>query len=459
MSKPRSVALCGECGHTEPKWLGQCPGCGAWGSMHEEAAVATAAEGLGAGARLSAAGGIAGATPIAQVPADEHGRVATGVSELDRVLGGGLVPGSVALLCGEPGAGKSTLLLQAADAIAAAGRDVVYVSAEESASQVRLRADRLGTLSPRLLLASATSAHEVVTLARRHQPAALVVDSVQTLHDPDTGGTAGGSGQVRAVAGAITAAAKADGFAAVVVGHVTKEGAVAGPRALEHAVDAVLELGGDRHHALRLLRASKNRFGAAGEVGCFEMTGGGLAGVDDPGRLFGASVEPGTPGVVRTVAVEGHRPLRCEVQALVAPSSLAQPRRVASGVDTSRLALLLAVLSRRAEVAVAERDVYAASVGGLRLTEPAVDLAVCLAVASSSADRAVGDGLIAVGEVGLAGEVRGVARTADRLSEAARTGCREAIVPAAYDGPGAGLVLHPARTVRDGLAIALSPEA
>lgn len=443
------MAVCDECGHTEPKWLGQCPGCDAWGSMRDEAPVT--------GVAAAAAGpAVASATPIAEVAADDGGRVVTGLGELDRVLGGGLVPGSVALLCGEPGAGKSTLVLQAAHALARAGHPVLYVTAEESVSQVRLRADRLGALSPQLLLAGATSVSEVVALAERHRPAAVVVDSVQTLRDEDTGGAPGGAGQVRAVAGGITTAAKARGIAAVVVGHVTKEGDVAGPRALEHVVDVVLELGGDRHHALRLLRAAKNRFGAVGEVGCFEMTGEGLAGVEDPGRLFGASVEPGTPGVARTVAVEGHRPLRCEVQALVAPSSLTQPRRVASGLDGSRLALLLAVLQRRADVPVAECDVYAASVGGLRLTEPSVDLAVCVAVASSSRDRAVRDGLVIVGEVGLAGEVRGVARTADRLAEAARTGCGQAIVPAAYDGPDAGLLLRPARTVRDGLDTALA---
>lgn len=451
MSKAKTVATCEACGHTEPKWLGHCPGCGAWGSMREESAGPSPT-----GRAPAAPVEITRAVPIGEVAADERGRFVTGVGELDRVLGGGMVPGSVALLAGEPGAGKSTLLLQAADALARAGHDVLYVTAEESPSQVRLRADRLDALSPRLWLASATTADEVLALADRHAPAVLVVDSVQTLHDEQAGGVAGGAGQVRAVAAAVTAAAKASGFAAVVVGHVTKEGSVAGPRALEHLVDAVLELGGDRHHALRLLRASKNRFGAVGEVGCFEMTGRGLTGVDDPGRLFGGSAEAGTPGVARTVTVEGHRPLRCEVQALAAPTSLAQPRRVASGVDTNRLALLLAVLQRRADVPVAEQDVYAASVGGLSLTEPALDLAVCCAVASSHAERPVRDGLVAIGEVGLAGELRAVARTADRLAEAARTGSQEAVVPAAYDGPDAGLVLTPARTVRDGLNAALS---
>lgn len=451
MAKTKTFAACEACGHAEPKWLGQCPGCGAWGSMREHAggsersrAVAPAAE-------------PAGATPIGEVAAGEHGRLATGLAELDRVLGGGLVPGSVALLAGEPGAGKSTLVLQAAEALARSAGEVLYVTAEESAAQVRLRAERLGTLSEHLLLATAASADEVLALAERHAPAVLVVDSVQTLRDDDAAGTAGGTAQVRAVAAGLTAAAKARGFAAVAVGHVTKDGAVAGPRALEHLVDVVLELSGDRQHALRLLRAAKNRFGAAGEVGCFEMGGRGLAGVEDPGRLFGGSVEPGTPGVARTVTVEGDRPLRCEVQALVAPSPLAQPRRVASGVDGGRLALLLAVLERRAGVALAERDVYAASVGGLQLTEPAVDLAICLAVASSTADRAVREGLVAVGEVGLAGELRTIVRIADRLAEAARAGFREAVVPAAYDGPDAGLVLRPARTVSDGLASALPP--
>lgn len=452
MPRTRTVAECEHCGHTEPKWLGQCPGCDAWGTMREERLAASRSP-RGSEAVATAVA----ASPIAEVVVDARGRHATSIGELDRVLGGGLVPGSVALLGGEPGAGKSTLLLQAADALARGGHDVLYVTAEESAAQVRLRADRLATLAPRLLLAGVTTVADVLALLERHEPAVLVVDSVQTVHDDDTGGVAGGAGQVRAVAAAVTAAAKARGVAAFLVGHVTKDGSVAGPRVLEHLVDAVLELGGDRHHALRLLRATKNRFGAVGEVGCFEMTGQGLVDVDDPGRLFGGTTAPGTPGVARTVTVEGHRPLRCEVQALVVSSSLAQPRRVAAGVDANRLALLLAVLARRAGVPVGERDVYAASVGGLRLVEPSVDLAVCLAVASSDADRPVRDGLAAIGEVGLAGEVRAVARTADRLAEAARTGLCEAVVPAAYDGPDAGLVLRPARTVAEALDAALGP--
>lgn len=396
------------------------------------------------------------AQPIRTVALDTAERAATGMGELDRVLGGGLVPGSVTLLGGEPGAGKSTLLLQAADALARRGRTVLYVSAEESPGQVRLRAERLAALSDGLLLASESEVPAILGLVDAHQPDVLIVDSIQTVRLPDVAGPAGGVTQVRDSAAALVAAAKERGLATVLVGHVTKDGQLAGPRVLEHLVDAVCEIEGDRHHALRLVRATKNRFGAVGEVGCFEMTDGGLVGVEDAGRMFVGDTPDGTTGVAVTIALEGRRPLACEVQALVASTQLTNPRRVASGLDSQRLNLLIAVLERRAGIELSSRDVYASSVGGVRLAEPAVDLALCFAIASSRREVPVPSGDILLGEVGLAGELRLVAQTERRLSEAARLGFVGAVVPAAYDGPAHGLRLQRARDLPNALDLGLS---
>lgn len=461
MSRQRTLARCGDCGHTEPRWVGRCPQCGQWGTMAEEAApvASPAAAGHRAqrAARAAAAAPQRPARPLREIRVDDEPRAVTGIAELDRVLGGGLVPGSVALVGGEPGAGKSTLLLQAADALAGdAGRTVLYVSAEESPGQVRRRADRLGTLVEGLLLASETELPTVLGLVDAHAPDVLVLDSIQTVHHPDVPGTAGGVAQVRECAQLLVRAAKERGMATVLVGHVTKDGQLAGPRVLEHLVDAVVELTGDRHHALRLLRATKNRHGAVGEVGCFEMTGEGLVGVADAGRLFVGDSNGETSGIATTLVLEGQRPLAAEVQALVANTKLANPRRVASGLDGQRLSLLIAVLERRCDVGLSEADVYASSVGGLRLAEPAVDLALCLAIASSRRDEPVGGGLVAFGEVGLAGEVRLVTQTERRLAEAARLGFGRAVVPAAYDGPGHGLTVQRARTVAQALQLGLS---
>jgi DNA repair protein RadA/Sms len=396
------------------------------------------------------------AVPINDVSADAHDRAVTGIGELDRVLGGGLVPGSVTLLGGEPGAGKSTLLLQVADALARSGRTVLYVTAEESPGQVRLRAERLGALAPGVLLAAEADIPSILGLLDVHSPQVLIVDSIQTVRTPEATGSAGGVTQVRESAAAIIAAVKERNIATVLVGHVTKDGQLAGPRVLEHLVDAVCEIEGERHHALRLLRATKNRFGAAGEVGCFEMTDAGLVGVEDAGRLFMGDTPPGTTGVAVTMTLEGVRPLACEVQALVAPTQLTNPRRVASGLDAQRLNLLVAVMGRRAGVDLSTADVYASSVGGVRLTEPAVDLALCVAVASARRDIPVLPGRVILGEVGLAGELRLVAQTQRRLREASRLGFTSAVVPAAYDGPAYGLQLQRARVLSGALDLALS---
>lgn len=452
MAKTRSVAVCSECGRHEAKWVGRCPECGAWGSMREQVTTPSPAV---AAARHAPVRPERLALPIAQVPLDEHGRLPTGMDEFDRVLGGGLVPGSVVLVGGEPGAGKSTLLLQAAQSLAEDARTVLYVSAEESTGQVRLRAERLGALHEGLLLANETEIPQVLGLVAEHAPDVLVLDSIQTVTTPEAGGVAGGIGQVRECAAALVGEAKRRGMATVLVGHVTKDGHLAGPRVLEHLVDAVCEMSGDRHHALRLLRAVKNRFGPAGEVGCFEMTDTGMSGVSDAGKLFVGEAEAGTTGVAVTLTLEGARPLACEVQALVDSSRLTNPRRVGSGVDTQRLALLLAVLQRRAELGVSECDVYVSSVGGVRLSEPAVDLAVCLALASSRSDRPVARGLVAIGEVGLAGEVRLAAGTGRRLSEASRLGFETAVLSAAYDGPAHGLHLLGVRDLKRALGVGL----
>lgn len=395
------------------------------------------------------------ARPIGTLPLDNASRIRTGCGELDRVLGGGLVPGAVGLLGGEPGIGKSTLLLQAAQAVAAAGRTVLYVSGEESAGQLRLRGERLGALSPGLLVAAETSLPAVLGLIEAHAPAVVVVDSIQTVSDPALASSAGSTVQVRECAAALVRAAKSTGRAVLLVGHVTKEGTVAGPRVLEHMVDVVVTFEGERHHALRLLRTVKNRFGPAGEVGCFEMAGDGLREVADPSRLFLAEHGPTVAGVAVTVTVEGPRPLAIEVQALAATSNLAMPRRQASGLDGSRVPLLVAVLERRAGIPLTGHDLFASAVGGVRLREPAADLALCLAIASSRTDRPVPRDTVTVGEVGLAGEVRTVPQLERRLAEAARLGFAAAVVPAAYHGDRYGLRLHPVRDVRGAIATAL----
>ena len=454
MAKTQTFARCTHCDHREPRWVGRCPQCRSWGSMVEETIAGSFA---GGGVRARAVAPAEAARPIRQVSVHDHARAATGIGELDRVLGGGLVPGSVTLVGGEPGAGKSTLLLQAAHALAerGGGANVLYLSAEESPGQVRLRADRLDALSDHLLLANQTELPSVLGLVERHQPAVLVLDSIQTVRHPDVAGTAGGVSQVRECAGVLVGEAKRRGMATVLVGHVTKDGQLAGPRLLEHLVDVVLELSGERHHALRLLHAAKNRFGAVGEVGCFEMTGTGMAGISDAGRLFVGEAADGTTGVAVTLALEGRRPLACEVQALVAPTALANPRRVASGIDAQRLSLLVAVLERRVGVPLSDRDVFVSSVGGVRLGEPAVDLALCLAIASSRRDAPVARRLVALGEVGLAGELRLVTQTERRLAEAARLGFGGALLPAAYDGPAFGLQLHRSRNLSEALAAGL----
>jgi len=413
---------CGECGWESVKWVGRCGECQAWGAVEEIGAprlrtVATSAV-------------TAAAQPIGEIDPEAARSRPTGVNELDRVLGGGLVPGVVVLLAGEPGVGKSTLLLDVAAKFATPQTPTLYVTGEESRAQVRLRADRVGALSPNLFLAAETDIGAVLKHVDDVAPSLLVVDSVQTMAAAEVDGAAGGVTQVRQVASALIAVAKERGIATVLVGHVTKDGSIAGPRVLEHLVDVVLQFEGERHSRLRLVRAIKNRYGACDEVGCFDLGEQGIVGLADPSGLFLTRRNDPVPGTCVTVALEGRRPVVAEVQALVARSTLATPRRSTSGLDTARVSMVLAVTERRAEVSLHNADVFTATVGGVRLTEPASDLAVALSVASAAADRPLPAGLVVVGEVGLAGEVRPVQGVERRLAEAARLGFTHALAPA-----------------------------
>lgn len=428
-TKAKLSYCCSGCGLHAASWVGRCTGCGEWGTVEEHLDPA-AAVGLVPSAT---------AQPLGEI--DLHGvaRWATGVDELDRVLGGGLISDSVTLVGGEPGIGKSTLLLQAVAGLADEGARVLYVSAEESAAQVRSRALRLGLPTDGVWLASSPSVPEIVAQLDELSPDVVVVDSIQTVHHPESSSLPGSASQVRECAQRLVREAKSRGLVLVLVGHVTKDGALAGPRVLEHVVDSVLSFEGDRHTSLRLLRAVKHRFGGTDELGVFEMTSVGLRGVADPSALFLADRCDGVPGSVVVPVVEGHRPLLVEAQALVVPSGLPQPRRTAHGIDGSRLGLLLAVLERRAGIRLAQHDVYAATSGGVRVIEPAADLAVLLACASSKSGATVGGSVVACGEIGLGGEVRRVPHLERRLAEAARLGFRSAVVPASTPDPPDGL--------------------
>lgn len=390
--------------------------------------------------------------PITEVDGSGWQARPTGLAEVDRVLSGGLVAGSVTVLGGEPGIGKSTLVLQALAAMAGAGARSLLVSAEESAQQVRLRADRLGALVPGLWLASGSSLLDLVAAVDSTRPDVLVVDSIQTVADPELGSAPGTVAQVRGCAQQLVALSKSRGMATVLVGHVTKEGSLAGPRVLEHLVDTVLSFEGERHHALRLLRATKHRFGPTGELGLFEMVGSGLRDVPDPSGLFLGDRRPGVPGGVVLAAMEGQRPLLVELQALTSPSSLAMPRRSAQGLDAGRLALLLAVLDRRAGVRLGSADVFASVVGGIRVVEPAADLALGLALASAFTDRSLPEDLVVCGEVGLGGELRQVTQSERRMAEAARLGFRRALVPTSTPAGPDGLEVVRAASLSAALA-------
>lgn len=416
---------CTECGWATAKWIGRCGECQAWGTVEE----------LGASKLKNIQPGPV--TFTAQKIGDVDIKVATakssGQGELDRVLGGGIVPGSVLLLAGEPGIGKSTLLLEVASAWAKNNGTSLYLTGEESASQVRLRAERLQAIANDLYLASETELSAVLSHIEQVKPSLLIIDSIQTINSADLPATLGGVSQVREVAAALIRVAKEKNIATILVGHVTKDGSIAGPRVLEHLVDVVLQIEGERHAKLRLLRAVKNRFGPADEIGCFELRESGMVGLADPSGLFLSSRQEEVSGSCISLTIEGTRPIPTEIQALVAKSALASPRRATSGLDSARCAMVLAVLERRAGLRLSDQDVYLATVGGVKITEPAADLAIALALASARTDVAISNKLIAIGEVGLAGEVRGVTGIERRLSEAARLGYKQAIVPIAKD--------------------------
>ncbi len=424
MAKPSTVFVCSACGTESAKWHGQCPGCDAWNTLAEEAAKAPAK-----GARSP--GRAVKPVRLAEVAAERHARLTTGIGEVDRILGGGLVPGSLVLIGGSPGIGKSTLTSMALGNLQGAGRRTLYVSGEESAAQIRLRAERLPGAALEVPVLAETDLDTVLATLDAERPEVCVIDSVQTLHAADLTGAAGSVGQVREVADRITRLAKAHAIAVLLVGHVTKEGALAGPRVLEHLVDCVLQFEGERERTYRTLRALKNRFGSTNDVGVFEMRQGGLVEVEDASARFVGEATR-APGSVVLAAMEGSRPLLVEVQALVSPSELVPPRRVANGIDRNRLALVLAVLGRHAGIGAGSADVFVNVAGGVRIDEPGADLAVALAVASAAKGVALGGGETAVacfGEIGLTGELRSVGHPDRRLAEARKFGLDPIIAP------------------------------
>ncbi|HEX6548597.1 MAG TPA: DNA repair protein RadA [Candidatus Dormibacteraeota bacterium] len=432
MPKTTTTFVCRECGGESLRWAGQCPHCRAWNTL-EEFTVRAAPRSAGARPTtgLKPLGATARAVPVTELTAGENGRLRLEWDELNRVLGGGLVPGSVTLIAGEPGVGKSTLLMHLADQLARKGHPVVYATGEESADQVRLRAGRLGALSERLLILAENDleAIEAAIAGVDPPPRALIVDSIQTIYDPGVDSSAGSVTQVRACAAQLIARAKAVGLPTILVGHVTKEGAIAGPRVLEHMVDTVLYLEGERRLDLRILRANKNRFGSTDEIGVFQMAAEGMAEVADPSGLLLEQAATEVAGTVVVPIIEGTRPLLIEMQTLIGEAVVTMPRRSANGVDPNRLNMLLAVLAQRGGVSIGARDVYANVAGGIRITETAADLGLALSLASNHLTKPMADGCVVIGELGLTGEVRRVAHLDRRLAEAARRGFTRAIIP------------------------------
>ncbi len=444
MAKAKAAPVlyaCTECGHSSTRWFGKCPSCGTFGTLVEERPAETAAQTAAARPLLR----------LVDVEAEEATRIATGVAELDRVLGGGLVPASLVLVGGEPGVGKSTLLLTALRHLSV-DRRALLVTGEESTAQVKLRADRLGG-SAQIEILAETELEAVCATLERERPAVCVIDSIQTLYSAELGSAPGSVAQVREAASRLLRVAKENGIAVFLVGHVTKDGAVAGPRVLEHLVDCVLQFEGDRYREHRILRAVKNRFGSTNELGVFEMTGTGLTGVPDPSRLFGQTTA-GEVGSAVACALEGTRPILLEIQALVAPTDLAMPRRVATGVDPKRLAMLVAVLTRHARVPLGQADVFVNVAGGVRIDEPGADLAVCLAIASAARGAAVRTGLAAFGEVGLTGRLRPATQAERRLEECTKFGLEAVLAPTGTPKK-AGLRIVEAETITRAISAGL----
>ena len=450
MAKEKNVYTCTDCGGTSPKWLGKCPSCGAWNTLIES----VAESGAPARNRFASLARSAAVASLCDIEATEMERTPTGHEELDRVLGGGIVEGGVVLIGGDPGIGKSTLLLQALHALQVAGRNTLYVTGEESAAQVALRSRRLGLDHSQVKVLAEIALEKILATLDQVQPDIAVIDSIQTVYSDQLTSAPGSVAQVRECAAHLTRAAKASGACVVLVGHVTKDGALAGPRVLEHMVDTVLYFEGDTHSSFRLVRAIKNRFGAVNEIGVFAMTEKGLKGVSNPSAIFLSQHSEPVAGSCVMVTLEGTRPLLVEIQALV-DSGGPSPRRLSVGLDRDRLAMLLAVLHRHAGVACMDQDVFVNAVGGVRISEPAADLAVMLAITSSLRGKPLPKGFIAFGEVGLAGEVRPAPRGQERLREATKLGFGVAIVPKANAPKKAieGLTIHPVERIEQALEL------
>ena len=456
MAKEKTTFTCNACGGTSPRWLGKCPGCGAWNTLVETVADSAS----GGKNRLSQPQGYAGlanaqsVTPLSAIEAQDVARTPSGIEELDRVLGGGVVEGGVVLIGGDPGIGKSTLLLQAMDALHRIGLPTLYVTGEESGAQVALRSRRLGLDNSQVNVLAEIQLEKILATVEATQPAVVVIDPIQTVYSDQLSSAPGSVAQVRECAAHLTRAAKTTGITIILVGHVTKDGALAGPRVLEHMVDTVLYFEGDTHSNFRLVRAIKNRFGAVNEIGVFAMTEKGLKGVTNPSAIFLSQHSEPVPGSCVLVTLEGTRPMLVEIQALVDQGGPAA-RRLSVGLDRDRLAMLLAVLNRHAGVACADQDVFVNAVGGVRINEPAADLAVMLAITSSLRGKSLPKGFIAFGEVGLAGEVRPAPRGQERLKEAAKLGFTIAVVPKANapKKPIAGLTIHAVERVDEAINI------
>ena len=426
MAKEKTMYVCSGCGYETPRWMGKCPGCGAWNTLEEQAPQAQAAP---VKANKQRPGTGAGAMRLDEIPEDNALRASTGIGELDRVLGGGVVEGSLMLVGGDPGIGKSTLLLQASEYLAKEGKRVLYISGEESARQIKMRARRLGVSSPNLLVLSENAMDSAEKRWEEIQPDCMIVDSIQTMYRPDMASAPGSVSQVRECTSMLMRMAKTTGCAVFLVGHVTKEGSIAGPRVLEHMVDVVLYFEGDRQHEYRILRAVKNRFGSVNELGLFQMHETGMIPVENPSEMLLSARARDAAGSCVHCAIEGSRPMLVDVQALALQTAYGMPRRTTNGFDGGRLALLLAVLEKRAGVSLFNQDVYVNIAGGLALSEPAADLPLCAAVASSVRNTSIPGDWAVMGEVGLAGEIRAVGQVERRLAECARLGFHTAVVP------------------------------
>lgn len=450
MAKSRRQYVCQTCGYATAKWLGKCPGCGRWNTLIEE--LETAA--VPGPAKASPAKPV----PIRAVPTTPQRRLPTGSQELDRVLGGGLVPGSLVLLGGDPGIGKSTLLMQLSQHVAEQGLPVLYVTGEESILQTRMRAERLGALSERIFVLAETDMAHILQEIESLKPALLVIDSIQTMYDPALASASGTVAQVRQATALLMQVAKSMDIPTLIVGHVTKQGDLAGPRLLEHMVDTVLYFEGERHYTYRIIRSVKNRFGSTHEIGVFEMKENGLVDVGNPSAMFLSERSQGMAGSVVVACMEGTRPVLVEVQALVAPTSFVTPKRMATGVDANRVALLIAVLEKRAGLLLQQSDAYVNVVGGIKISEPAIDLGIAIALASSFREQPVPPRTVVIGEVGLTGEVRSVTRLEQRLYEAQKMGFTDVVVPAQGRQPlnvPANLTVHEVQTIHDAIQTVL----